>query len=472
MQDTKLVQLLVRLSKPELKALDRFIDSPYFNTNNTVIKLWKYIKKYAPHFTSKMMNDEKIHSRLFPNKNFNERTIRQLRFQLLKLVEEFLKVQKLQKTPFFNSYLLAKSYQELQYEKELKSVYTTQIEKTALNQNAWSYLHKMQWLEFQYFSDTNTKLVQNPDSIQMMEKALELFSLGGKLKFACEFASWNQIMGKDFNINSREEIEKICNEKQNKLPSFHQLFWAALKLIENPEEDNYLRLKLLFLKCRVDLAIEEQIILLTYLLNFTFKEIQRNSSDYVEEAFRLYKYGLENSLFVINRKFIEDHFINVLTICSNLKETAWADNFLKELELETHPSIIIGASAYYISIARLEFAKENFKSCLDKLTEINHGNIIHSTKARYTAIACYIELVMPVELIRANCKSLTSFVKRNLKQKKELQLGCINFCKVVRELLSFYPNKEKMTQILQKDNDLVFRDWLIIKVDACFNDKS
>ena len=83
MHDTKLVQLLVKLTKSELKALDKFLNSPYFNTNKTVYKLWKHTKQYAPNFSSSMLKEEKIHSKLFPNKPFNERTIRQLRFQLV-----------------------------------------------------------------------------------------------------------------------------------------------------------------------------------------------------------------------------------------------------------------------------------------------------------------------------------------------------------------------------------------------------
>jgi len=462
MKDVKLFQLLRKLNKQELKSLGKFLESPYFNTNKNIIVLWNYVSKYAPEFNSRKLKAVNIFTELFPKKKFNERVLRQLRYQLLKLVEQFLAIEAFQTKEFYQDFLLAKSYQKLASPKDWKMISQQALAKNNDNQHIWSYLHQMRWWEFQYFSDVSSKLEQNASSIKKMDDALDLFLIGAKLKYACELISWNQIVGANYHIHLLHEIEALCKKNLAKLPSFHLLYWMAYQLIIRQNEGIFITLKYHFLRRRKDLAKEEQIILLTYLLNFTFRKIQQHKTDYFMEAFKLYEFGIKNNLFLVNNQFLEDHFQNVLTVSSCLKKFKWADNFLKKLN--EHSIDVIGVSTYQLSLARLAFAKQLFQVCLDHLSKINHNNVIHSMKGRYITIACYFELGMPKKIIKSKTKAFLHFANRNLNMHKGLQIGCVNFCKIVNELVAELPKKTKIDQLIQVEHKMVFRDWVLAKV--------
>lgn len=62
------IDLLKTLSKEETKKFDAFINSPYYNTNTAVIRLFNTIKKYAPEFTDDSLRREKLFKKVYPEK--------------------------------------------------------------------------------------------------------------------------------------------------------------------------------------------------------------------------------------------------------------------------------------------------------------------------------------------------------------------------------------------------------------------
>ena len=50
MQKTKLVEIIQALDDKEVKRFDEYINSPFFNKNEKVIVLLKFLRKYYPKF--------------------------------------------------------------------------------------------------------------------------------------------------------------------------------------------------------------------------------------------------------------------------------------------------------------------------------------------------------------------------------------------------------------------------------------
>lgn len=90
MTDTKAVKILSKFSDSELRRFVKFCNSPYFNSNKDVVKLFTYLKKFHPDFTSNNLKIESVFGKLYPGEKFNEGKIRNIISDLGALLEDFL----------------------------------------------------------------------------------------------------------------------------------------------------------------------------------------------------------------------------------------------------------------------------------------------------------------------------------------------------------------------------------------------
>ncbi|MCB0726033.1 MAG: hypothetical protein KDD00_01110 [Ignavibacteriae bacterium] len=95
MHKSSLLEILRTFSKQELIKFEDFIISPYFNKKENVTKLFLEVKKYAPEFASENLEKEKVWKAVFTGKEYNYGIMKNLIFDLNKLVEQFMIILKL-----------------------------------------------------------------------------------------------------------------------------------------------------------------------------------------------------------------------------------------------------------------------------------------------------------------------------------------------------------------------------------------
>ena len=110
MQHSDLIQLVRLLSKPEIRQAELFIRSPYFNTSETVLKLFQYVRRYHPELSSYKLKKEHAYAHLFPQEEFKDKRLRAQMSKLKKLLERFVIDQRLQKDEAIQQRLLIEYY--------------------------------------------------------------------------------------------------------------------------------------------------------------------------------------------------------------------------------------------------------------------------------------------------------------------------------------------------------------------------
>ncbi|MEO8664048.1 MAG: hypothetical protein ABI462_01015 [Ignavibacteria bacterium] len=107
MLKSSLLEIIRTFSKEELKSFEDFVRSPYFNKKENVIKLFFEIKKYAPDLKDENLEKEKVWKVLFPDAGYNYGIMKNLIFDLNKLVEQFIISLKFNKDEYKqNEYLM------------------------------------------------------------------------------------------------------------------------------------------------------------------------------------------------------------------------------------------------------------------------------------------------------------------------------------------------------------------------------
>lgn len=66
MRTPELMQLVSLMSKSEMRRADQFLQSPYHNNSELVLKLFQYIRKYHPKMDSYRLHKEHIFDHLYP----------------------------------------------------------------------------------------------------------------------------------------------------------------------------------------------------------------------------------------------------------------------------------------------------------------------------------------------------------------------------------------------------------------------
>ena len=113
MHSTKLLILLRTLEKEELKRFNNFIQSPYFNTNDTLQTFWHYLKKYGPSFNAKKLKVKNILDADLSIKT--EKALEQQKWKLVKLVEDFLAIEQFRKDKLAKQRRLSTAFYEKRF---------------------------------------------------------------------------------------------------------------------------------------------------------------------------------------------------------------------------------------------------------------------------------------------------------------------------------------------------------------------
>ena len=100
MLKSSLLEIIRTFTKQDLIKFEDFVRSPYFNKKDNVLKLFLEIKKYDPEFTDANLEKEKIWVKVFPEKEYNYGIMKNLIFDLNKLIEQFMIDLKLSRDEF------------------------------------------------------------------------------------------------------------------------------------------------------------------------------------------------------------------------------------------------------------------------------------------------------------------------------------------------------------------------------------
>jgi hypothetical protein len=90
----KLIEILKTFDKAELKKFRRFISSDYFNTNESVSRLFKLIAAFYPEFDvqDQKLSSEALFKKIYGTRKYDEKTYRYLLSSLYALLEKYLAI--------------------------------------------------------------------------------------------------------------------------------------------------------------------------------------------------------------------------------------------------------------------------------------------------------------------------------------------------------------------------------------------
>ncbi len=474
MQKSKLIDRLRLLERDELKELSKFVESPAFNKDEKVVKLFGYLKKYHPVFDTKKLDREYISAKLFPEwKGDAYRKLSYIMSNLSQIIDDFFIWREIQKDTSERYHFLLKAYKSRKgdwfFENTAEEL-QKHLEKT-LERGTDYYFHQYR-LNHEVYTHTATERVQTGiDSLGNTINNLDLFYFGAKFRYSSEvrlrelyLAEKSELVLLDEMLNSLEHPTLADNY-------FIQIFATIIKLYQTREKTVYEKLKDLIQRNNAQTSLVERMDMVAFTNNFCILEYNKGHTDYLSEIFGWYEYGLEHRIWMSKHM---DHqvFSNIVVCACDLKKFEWADTFIREYSKYLREEV--RESTKIMAFCRLEFSMKNFDKTLELLRDVEFVNTQYDLRARAYQLKCYFELDGYEVLFYDSCNAFAQYCRRNKvvgEQSKTVNLNFISFIKRLHQ--AKYQRKEGRQSLLKKleETPILYSRWFREKIENDIKDK-
>ncbi|MBE2218777.1 MAG: hypothetical protein IAE90_11265 [Ignavibacteria bacterium] len=484
MEYKKLYLILQTFNKEDISDFKRFINSPFYNQNENVQKLFSVISAYHPDYSSRNLTAEKFHNIISPGTPVNNGSINNLITKIINLAEKYLVVKAFEKNETISNRLLLQEYDKRKLDTRFASALTK------IKQD----LKKQKILDETYYENMY-HLSEIEMSFNKRRKPL------GKLKaeFDRGLITMQYLLYSFFLRLLHDQIRLFDSELTVKLDENN--LWVkktAANILQyshtlpyNLLMDIYQR-TLKYAEFKEDYDIDESINLIfdnkDFLpadkLKFILSPVYNHCKDkefagdksYGLKSLKIIKLMVEKNLMLDVNGTISDHeYVNFSSAAVKEKDYEWADDFTEKFR--KHVSEDRREDSYNYNKAVINYIRgcdENkkvyFEAALKYLTKVNAPDFYYKTRIFLLSLNIFYELRETDTLI-----SLVDSFKHYLSaHKKEippaLEERYLNFANFLIRLvnLSEKPqllNAIKLKNSIMEKERVEFKKRLIGKTD-------
>lgn len=469
-EKTKLIKLLSSFSTLEWKRFGRFVQSPFFNTNQPIIQLYQVLKKAAPFDNLKELEEGRVYKKVYGKGSFNIIKFRNLTSDLYLLAEEFIIHTHLGKEKRKKEKLLIDALAERNYElfkgKSQQLIKEIETQDYFLDETDFLLLHQLNdglWHHLE-----KDKFANQKPELEKSWKNLNAFQENSQLQIIAE------------NSSAQNFLNQINESADLNTPHLSELFQLAIQLHQSKQTPLYFKMKEKVLGCWNKLKIKHKTNLLVHLLNFSVTNGLIQQEFGYTESFALYKLGLKENLFIIDGKMRDVEFFNISSIALKLKEYEWTNSFIekyqKYLSSEIRSFLVPLVYAYHANF------QKNHNLVIKLLATLNPINQLqYLPKIKSLLIRAYFEgVVKGQEQYRSPLDyEIDSFKKMMTRNNKLSQLkteSYINYLSLTKKLLKLFTKKSISSNelvsfklLLSNTKPIALRHWFDEKVEEIKN---
>lgn len=478
-----LLKLLAGFSRSELELFEKFIASPFFNSNMRLLKLFRELKKYYPEFINKKLTKERLFKIVFTNKPYSDEVMRKNFSRLYNLAEEFLSVIKLKSDSIQNDLNILEQLSGRNAVDLLnkKLIETERKLNSAESLNLWQLFlnFRIQMLKFNYSSDSKSLSGRKHELSKSLENltAYYLFYLissygqinAERISFKYHskkespeeiVESLQDLLGKIFNLNI------IVNQKLKLILSL--IYYDMQLNIKDKNENAFLCIYKSLIKNGKHLSKDLQHYYFKRLIVYCIIERKNAGKDRSFEALGIYQRMIKKGLFAMNGRnaILFSDFRTILLWSLKYGEIKRAENFVKnylDSVINERKIVVRNYAEAYIN-----FYKRNFPESLKNISKINTDSFplkldIYSLRARNFYEQGYYDSV------NQTLDSFRHFFREGSIYSNQLKHEYTGFTKLLRKIVQQKKSYRKINIKLLEAKELNYRDaahfsWLHEKI--------
>lgn len=464
MTNSKIISLLRTFSQVEIKAFESFLASRYFNKSKTLKLFYAIIQKQYPEFDPKQLEKSRVFEQLFPGQPFEDKKIRYLMSDLLKLGYKFLLIQDVEAQKEGNNLRLLEAFVDRRLEKHYDRLIKKIVPKFEVDQEAGvnHFYSQMRLADVEQEHFSRLQLRRFDNNIQLGSDQLNKFYVLKKLKYACGMLDRQALLKGTYDPDLPDNWMEWLQSKEfwgEKVIEMFAMVYMSLK--EEETAFHFNRLTDLLHSGTTGIGHKDAKELFLYAINFCARKMRKGEDRYVETALGLYLKGIQEQILLDNGFLSPWTFGNIVKLALRLERFDWIEDFIDEHRSHLHPDFQKNAIQY--NLAELHCYKKEFEKALTYLNKVEFSDMSYHLGSRIMLSKIYYELNERDALLSL-MSSFVMFLKRNRKISDSIRKTCLHFCDylflIVREKTIGIEEKIKNTDLLTD------RDWLLEKAAA------
>jgi len=465
----KILDILEKLSPDELKDFSDYLNSPLFNKRKIITELFGLYKKYYPLFNDASFTKEKIFSKLFPKKSYNDTVFRNLNSILLSHAENFLSLKNYLKDPVLkNIHLLSElntknifSLSDKNFREGINQLERSEVRDSEFYLNEYNlYLQKDLYNSFvNKFSKDD---ITSSGMSFMKFYIMKLMEIQNYILYECRILGLDNTLFIDADYI--DKTLKIMPASIRDMPQV-KIYYNALMLERKQSEKYYNELKTLLFEFGNLLEKEKLYNKYIDLIDFIKRSRRSNDLGSLREIFLLRKRIVENGLMPEN--FITNmFFLNLVSSALRLEEFDWTFEFIEKYNMHLLPDH--RDSVRNLSYSLYYFNKKDFQKALSYSAKVGYEDNYYNLQVKNIMARIYFELDETNPLISHIASYRMYLAKNRTLSKKEVTSHSL-FINFIDKLFKVREKKKlyKLSDIISKagKTEFISRNWIIEKAN-------
>lgn len=475
MKKSMLIELLSKLSAKEIKELNEYVSSPFFNKNQSIIRLCNFLKLQHPAFDREKIEKKKAFSVLFPGIKYNDGFMRTLIFGLSNLAEDYLSYTRFKSSEFKNRTFLLYELNDRQLNRMLDKnirIFQKNLERETVKDNEYYFdKYNLENEKYLYYfrtrPDVYEKIVKN-SRLEEMTDYMTIYYYICIIGDYLRLYNLKNIYNFDFDIKGLSIIPDISKDKRlNKYPCLLVSYYELMLFVKENELKTLEKIITLLDKYENTLDKDHLYNIYINMINFCNRKITSGNYEMETKVLDLYKRGIDKNI-------LPYHGISHFRFYTTVTETAiragdfeWAIYFINKFKSSLPEKI--RENTYNYSRAIYDFAAGNYNDSLQGLSMVKYNDVYHKLKCKCFTSMLFYELGYTVQLL-SHIDAFNHFIMNDKllnKDRKNIYSAFMKYLKKMDSIKqSFSQNKyAKLKEKLDIDKEVYYKDWLLKKMD-------
>lgn len=404
MHSTKAVQVLQAFSPEEMKKFRDFINSPYHNTNKSVIKLFEALRKEYPEFDEKKISKEKLYPKIFGSKPYNEQVMKNLSSELLGLELKFLTVDKYLTQNYYDqevdllSQLRVKKLDAV-FNKKWKELEKELADSTLMIHPLFYHLHRIETEKTKFHIARDEQRLIAGKVLKTGEYLIYYFLTEISritIDMHSNVHSFNVVYDNDLvhkfigSFNFDAVIQHI-NENDYEYKDMLTLYYYRLMAVLYDKDDDYYTFKDLLYKHLHMFSDPEKASLLLSLEQCSIHRSNLGKVAALQDQLDAMKKQVELGIFRTIRKELSlMNFRNIIHVSLMLREVEWTEKFLHDHIDMVNP--LNKENVLNHSLAVIAYKRDEFEKSLEHFNIISLENPFYASDVKTHQAIIFYEL--------------------------------------------------------------------------------
>ncbi|MBK8968213.1 MAG: hypothetical protein IPM36_16415 [Lewinellaceae bacterium] len=461
MENSRLAQLLQRLSPVERRKFERFLQSPYFNTRSDVLQLFNAIRA-SLESNAALPERDAVFQAAFPEQSFSAGEQHLLMTYLARLFEQFIRIEQIKFSPELEDWLGVKAMQRLGLENESARAIKKAIQRLESGQlRSVGYHEQAYRLLYEHVRQRRSQPEKSASHLQQLSQRLNTTLAVMCLRQASFVLSEKAVYNMEPDTWFLPEVFRwVETDDHVSMPAVGAYYFAC-KMLLTGAENWFKALKTNLSEHSAAFPPEELYDLHMMSINYCVRKLNAGDEHYFQEIHELYKVGLETKTLLHNGALSPLSYYNI--VISGLKVNAldWVAWFIPQYKNSLERRF--RDSAYSFNMARLHYARREYGEALVLLQKANYRDLLTNLAAKTQMLKIYFEQG-ELEVLRSHLDAMSHFLRR----KRVIGYHRENYLNIIRaakRLLALPPQKsperEQLRQFILSTDPLTERKWFL-----------